>query len=151
MSVKKGNGRLRKPTVDTIDSSWWRKRLQIQRPKERNMFPDNSFRKHCLMTSLLMCCSSQLYRKPFPSILNKTTYFHMHIYISEFVIPLWCRYQVFLSCTCKEYSKDMQFLPTSPYYNPTTYTSCESLRTYILDCITSHNYKEDIYKSSSWW
>ena len=50
---------------------------------------------------------------------------------------------------CKEYSKDMQFLVTSPYYNPTTYTSCESIRNIILDCITSHNHKEDIYISSS--
>ena len=46
---------------------------------------------------LLMCCSSYLHGKQFPSIHNKTTYFHMHIYISEFVIPLCCRYQVVLS------------------------------------------------------
>ena len=91
-------------------------------------FSDNFCRKHCLLTLLLMCCSSHLHGKQFPSILNKTTYFHMHIYISEFVIPLCCGDQVVLSCTCKEYSKDMQFLATSPYHNPTTYTSCESLR-----------------------
>ena len=76
-------------------------------------------------------------------------YFHMHIYISEFVIPLYRRYQVVPSCTFKEYSKDMQFLATSPYYNTTTYNSCESLKEHILDCITSHNRKEDIFKSSS--
>ena len=76
---------------------------------------------HCLLTSLLMCCYSLLHGKQFPNIL-KTTYFHMHTYISEFVIPLCCRYQVVLSCTCKEYSNDMQFLATSLYYNPTTYT-----------------------------
>ena len=75
-----------------------------------------------------MWCSSHLHGKQFPSILNKTTYFHMHISISEFVIPLCCRYQVVLSCTCKECSNDIQFLATSPYYNPITYTSCESLR-----------------------
>ena len=38
------------------------------------------------------------------------------------------RYQVGLSCTCKEYSKNIQFLATSPYHYSTTYTSCESLR-----------------------
>ena len=74
-----------------------------------------------------MCCSSHLYGKQFPCILNKTTYFHMHIYISKFVIPLCCRYQVVLCCTCKECSKDMQFLATYPYYIPTTYTSRDIL------------------------
>ena len=55
----------------------------------------------------------------------------MHISISEFVIPLCCRYQVVLSYTCnKEYSQDIQFLATSPYDNLTTNTSCESPRTY---------------------
>ena len=83
---------------------------------------------HGLLTSLLMCCYSHLHGMHFPSIPNKTAYFHMHIYISEFVIALCCRYQVVLSCICKEYTKDMQFMTTSPYYNPTTYTSCESLR-----------------------
>ena len=53
--------------------------------------------------------------------------FHMYITISEFVIPLCCRYKVVLSCSCKEYSVAMQFLATSPYYNQTTYTSSESL------------------------
>ena len=53
--------------------------------------------------------------------------FHMHISISEFVIPLCCRYKVVLSCSCKEYSIAMQFLATSPYYNPTTYMCSESL------------------------
>ena len=43
----------------------------------------------------------------FPGIPNKITYFHMHIYISEFVIPLCCWYQVVPSCTCKEYSEHM--------------------------------------------
>ena len=57
---------------------------------------DNFCRKHCLLTSLLMCCSSHLHGRQFPSILNKTTYFHMRISISEFVIPLCCRYQVVL-------------------------------------------------------
>ena len=91
-------------------------------------FSDNFCRKHCLLTSILMCCSSHLHGKQFTNILNKTTYFHMHISISEIFIPLCCRYQVVLSCTCKEYSKDMQFLATSLYYNPTTCTSCESVR-----------------------
>ena len=63
------------------------------------------------------------------------------------LITKCCRYQVVLSWTGKEYSKDMQFLATSQYYNPNTYTSCESLKN-IYDCITSHNHEEDFYKSS---
>ena len=55
-------------------------------------FSDNFCRKHCLLTSLLM--GSHLPRKQFPFFLNKTIYFHMHIYMSEFVIPLCFRYQV---------------------------------------------------------
>ena len=62
----------------------------------------------------------------------KTTYFHTHIFISEFVLPLCCRYQFVLSCTCAEYSNDMQFLVTSSYYNSTTNASCESLRNIFL-------------------
>ena len=65
----------------------------------------------------------------------------MRIYISKFVISLYCRYQVVLSCTCKEYSKDMQFLATSPYYNPAAYSSCESLKFSIALHL---NHKEDI-------
>ena len=65
----------------------------------------------------------------------------MHISISD------VGYQVAQSCTCKEHSKNIQFMATSPYYNPTTYTSCESLRNIILDCITSCNHTEAIYKS----
>ena len=48
-----------------------------------------------------------------------------HISISEFAMPLCCRYQAAPSCSC---SKNMQFLATYPNYNPTTYISCESLR-----------------------
>ena len=40
----------------------------------------------------------------------------MHIAISEFVFPLCCRYQIVL------------YFATSPYSNPTTYTSCEPPR-----------------------
>ena len=115
-----------------------------------SVFSDNFCRENYLMTSLLMWCSSHLHGKQFPITHNKTTYFHMHISISEFVIPLCCRYQVVQSCTCKKYSKDMQFLATAPYYNPTTYSSCESLKEHtIFNCIISHNHKEDIYKSNS--
>ena len=64
-----------------------------------------SAESHCLMTSLLMLCSSHLQGEQLPSNHNKTTYFHMHISISKFVIPLCCRYQVLLSCTCEEYVK----------------------------------------------
>ena len=92
------------------------------------------------MTSLLMWFSSHLQGKQLPITRNKATYFYMHISFSEFIIPLCCRYQVVQSCTCKEYSKNIKFIATSPYYNnPTTYTSCESLRNIILDCITSYN------------
>ena len=83
------------------------------------LLSDNLCRKNCLMTSLLMC-SSHIQGKQFPITHNKTTYFHIHISISGFVIPLCCRYQVVQSSTCKEYSKNILFMATSPYYNPTT-------------------------------
>ena len=53
------------------------------------------------------CCSSHIHGMQFPTILDKTTYFHIHISIPDYDIPLCCKYQVVLSCTCKEYSKDM--------------------------------------------
>ena len=61
---------------------------------------------------------------------------------------LCCRQKVLLSCT---YCKNMQFLTTSPYYNPATYNSCELLRNIytICDCIISHNRREDIHKTPS--
>ena len=52
----------------------------------------------------------------------------MHIYISEFIIQLCCSYKFILSCICKENSKDMQFLASLLYYNPTTHTSSKSLK-----------------------
>ena len=79
------------------------------------------------MTSLIKCCSSHPLGKQFPITLNKITYFHMYIYITEFVIPLCCRYQVVLSCTCKEYSKDMQFLATSSHHNPTSHNKAPTV------------------------
>ena len=63
--------------------------------------------------------------KQFPSLfLNKITCFHMHISISACVIPLCCRYQVVLLCTCKEYVKTrnswlfshITILPLTPVY-----------------------------------
>ena len=95
-----------------------------------------------MLTSLLMCCPSHLPGKQFLSIYNKTTYFHMHISISEFVIPLCCRYQVVLSCTCKEYVKicNSWLLPhiTVQPLIPVVYLQ-EHI---ILSCITSHNVKK---------
>ena len=32
----------------------------------------------------------------------------------------------------------MQFMATSPYYNPTTYTSCESLRNIQFTTVSHH-------------
>ena len=66
---------------------------------------------HGLTLNMVLFSSS---RKQFPITRNKTIYFHMHISISEYGIPLCCRYQGIISSTCKEYSKDMQFLETSP-------------------------------------
>ena len=105
------------------------------------LFCNKLCRMHCQLTSLLMGCFSNLHGKQFPSILNKTTYFHMHIYISEYFISLCCRFQVVVFCTFKEYSKDIQFLATPHITIPP--------RNLILDCITSYYHKEDIYKPSS--
>ena len=44
-----------------------------------------------------MSYSSYFHGKQSPSILNKITYYRLHFYNSEFVIPLWWRYQVVLS------------------------------------------------------
>ena len=79
------------------------------------------------MTSLFMWYSSHLQGNQLPSILNKPTYFPMHISISEFVMHYVVGYQVVQCCTCQEYIKNTHLI-TSPYYNPTTYTSCESPR-----------------------
>ena len=80
------------------------------------------------MISLLIWCSSHLQGKQFPITLNKqlssTCTFPFKNLSSHCVIG----YQFVQPCTCKEYSKNIQFMTTSPYYNPTTYTGCESLR-----------------------
>ena len=47
-----------------------------------------SVESHCLVTSLLVWCTSNLLEKQLPSALNKTPYFHTHISVSDFVIPL---------------------------------------------------------------
>ena len=75
-------------------------------------FSDNFCRKRCLASSLLMWYSSYLLENEFPSPLTETTYFHMDLSISEFVIPLCCRYQVVLSCSS---SKNIQFLAILPF------------------------------------
>ena len=70
------------------------------------------------------------------------TYIYIYIYIyikgqlflkkklKKGIDPTWYEeeYQVVQSCMWKEYNKNIQFMATSPYYNPTTYTSCESLK-----------------------
>ena len=65
----------------------------------------------------------------------------MHIYISEFVIPLCCRYQVVLSCTCKEYSKNMHdyFPVLQSNHLHQLWIAKEYI---ILDYITSRNDQE---------
>ena len=104
-------------------------------------FYDNFCRKHCLLT---LCCSSHLHVKQFPSIPNRTTYFNMHISISEFVITLCCRYQAVLSCTSKEYSKTWLL----PHNTIQPLIPVLIFKEHIiLHCITSHNCKEDIYQS----
>ena len=107
---------------------------------------------------------------------NETTYFHMYISVSEFVIPL-CHYVVgykLLNLAPVKKCKILQFMATSPYYNLTTCTSFESPRNikfstvshltrnlqiksqismwipkkHVLhDSITSLNHKEEIHKS----
>ena len=62
-------------------------RLMYKQKKKTGSF----CRKNFLMTSILMWFSSHFQGKHFPTTLNKTTYFLMHISISEFFIPLCCR------------------------------------------------------------
>ena len=64
---------------------------------------ENFCRKLCQMTSLLVWYASHLQEKQLPSALNKIPNLHMHISISEFVIPLFVGHQVVQPCTCKEY------------------------------------------------
>ena len=71
---------------------------------------DNFCRKNCLMTTLLMWYPFYLQEKQFPFTRNKKTYFHMHSSISQFIIPLCCRYQIIQFCTYKEYNKNIQFV-----------------------------------------
>ena len=54
-------------------------------------------------------CALYLHGKQFPSIRNKTTYFLVHISISEFVIPLCFRYQV-APAIISSYSTEEQYL-----------------------------------------
>ena len=56
----------------------------------------NFCRQNCLMTSHLVCCASILQGKQLPSSLNKT---HMHISVSEFVVPLFVGHQIVQPCT----------------------------------------------------
>ena len=115
--------------VQTITCSYHLNKFIVSFYIVFSLLSDN-FRRNCLLTSPLMWCSLHLQGKQFQITRNKTTYFHMYISISEFIIPLCCRYQVVQSWTCREYSKNIQFMATSLYYNPTTYTytSCDYLR-----------------------
>ena len=91
-----------------------------------SLLSDNFCRKNGLIISLLMWCSSNLQGKWFPITHNKMICFHMHISVSEFVIHYVV--QVAQSCTYMEYSKNVQFMATSPCYNQINSTSCESPR-----------------------
>ena len=79
------------------------------------------------MTTIFKWCSSHLQGEQYPITRNKTTYFHMHISISKSVIPLCCKVSD-CSILHLEYSKNIEFVAISPCYNPTIYTSCESLK-----------------------
>ena len=109
-------------------------------------FSDNFSRKCCLMSSLLMWCSYYHEGKQFFILLTKlrmsTCTFLFQNYLSHYVVG---RRFFYLAPIVK----NMQFLTTSPYYNPATYNSCELLRNIYTDCITSHNHKEDIHKTPS--
>ena len=76
-----------------------------------------------------LCCSFHLHGNRFQVFLTKpltSTYTLLFQNLSSIIC---CRYQVVLPCTCKEESKDINSW-LHPHSKPTTYTSCESLRTY---------------------
>ena len=97
---------------------------------------DNFCRKHCLKSSNL-CCSSHLHGKQFQRflirLLTSTCTFMFQNLSSHFVVGIRLIYHAPVRNTVK----DTLFLATSPYYNPTTYTSCESLRNSLFST-TSH-------------
>ena len=105
--------------------------------------------KALLHTSLSLCCSSH-HGKWFPSVLNETTCFHMHICISEIVIHYVVGIRLFYLApvrntlkTCNSWLvSHITIQPLTPVVN--------LKGNIILNCITSHNHKEDIYKSSVW-
>ena len=43
-------------------------------------YSDNFFKKHCLLTSLVMCCYSHLHGKQFASILQNYLLPHAHLH-----------------------------------------------------------------------
>ena len=93
------------------------------------------------MTSLLIWCSS--HGKQLPSTHNKTLYFHMHISVSEVVIPLCWRASGCQSCTsCKEYINiyNSWLLPHITIQLLAPVAIC--MEHIILDCFTSHNHEK---------
>ena len=91
------------------------------------------------MTALLMWYSCHLVGKKFPithkkqQLISTCTFPVLNLSFHYDVV-----YQIVQSCICKEYSKNMQFMATSPYYNPTTYTSSESLRNIQFTTVSRH-------------
>ena len=69
-------------------------------------------RKNCLMTSLLIWGSSRLEGKQFPILHNKTTITTCTTQFQNLSSHCVGGYQVVQSCTCKECSKNIQFLAT---------------------------------------
>ena len=92
------------------------------------LFSDNFCRKLCLMTQLLMWYTLVFKESGFQIILTK--HFHMHISIQEFLIPLHCQVAGCSILHLLGKCKNLQFMATSSYYNPTNYASRGSLRTY---------------------
>ena len=84
------------------------------------LLSDNFCSKICLVT--LVWCSSHLQGKQFQFFVAKQL-----ISSCTFLFQNWSSQDV-QSYTCKECNKNIQFMATSSYYNPTTYTSSESLR-----------------------
>ena len=108
------------------------------------IYYDNFCREHSLITSLLMWGSSHLQGKQFPITCINTTYFHMHISISQLSSHYVVGYQVVQSLTVRStVKKNIQFLATSLF----TYSIASQLT--IIKKTSSNHFTNRYWVSSS--
>ncbi len=102
----------------------------------------------CLLTSVLLCCSSHLHRKQFPSIHNRTTStctFTFQNLSPDDVVGIRLFWLVPVRNTVRH--AILGYFPILQSHHLHKLWICKEH--IILDCIISHNHK-DINNSSSW-